>query len=130
MTDKTAQYAEEIKALIKERTGEECKLWLLPQIEATAKTRALLDKVLDELIASPLLLIVPGSKAQIKKEAHPLLPYYDKLQRTLLIQYEALGLNFKTTPAKVREDARKETDKADPLVELLRGARELNERPL
>jgi hypothetical protein len=51
-----------------------------------------------------------GSTGQMKFEAHPLLPHYDKLQRTLLMQFEALGLNYSTTPSKVKEDTKKGVD--------------------
>ena len=46
----------------------------------------------------------------MKREVSPLLPYYDKMQRTLMLQFEALGLNYKTTPSKVKEDTRRGAD--------------------
>ena len=123
--NKVKQYAEELKGLIEQRTGEACKSWLIPQIEAAAKNRVMLEKMYDELVSDPLIIVAPGSKSQIKKEAHPLLPYFDKLQRTLLLQYEALGLNYKTTPAKVMADTKKEKAKPDPLAELLKDAKRM-----
>ena len=59
---------------------------------------------------------MPGSMGQTKLDAHPLLGHYDKLQRTLIQQYEALGLNFRTTPSKVTENTKKGVDESDPMV--------------
>ena len=39
-----------------------------------------------------------------------------KLQRTLIQQYEALGLNFRTTPSKVIEPTKKGVDESDPMM--------------
>ena len=67
----------------------------------------------------------------MKFEEHPLLKTYDKLQRTLLLQFEALGLNYKTTPSKVKEDTKKGVDtEKDGLSNLLTQARDtMNEIP-
>jgi hypothetical protein len=39
------------------------------------------------------------------------------MQRTLMLQFEAIGLNYKTTPSKVKEDTRKGIDEADPMAQ-------------
>lgn len=94
-------YEQELKKLIKARTGKDFEPWLLPQIRSTAKNAALLDKMAEELAEEPLSTITTGSTGQVKREVNPLLPHFDKLNRTLLAQYEALGLNYNTTPSKV-----------------------------
>lgn len=68
---------------------------------------------------------------QMKNEVSPLLPHYDKLQRTLLMQFEALGLNYSTTPSKVKEDTKKGVDtEKDGLSNMLTAARnEMNDIP-
>ena len=73
----------------------------------------MLDQIQDELTNGQRKLADwgDGSTGQMKFEAHPLLPHYDKLQRTLLMQFEALGLNYSTTPSKVKEDAKRGIDK-------------------
>ena len=78
-----------------------------------------------------LITPVPGSMGQIKNEVSPLLPHYDKLQRTLLLQFEALGLNYSTTPSKVKEDTRKGVDaEKDGLANMLTAAKQgMNEIP-
>lgn len=109
---KTAHaYELELRKMIKSRTGADMELWLLPQVRATASNMVMLDKVQAELErADDLVTLVPGSQGQMKSEVSPLLPHYDKMQRTLLMQLEALGLNYSTTPSKVKEDTKKGID--------------------
>ena len=110
---KTAkQYEAELRRMIKARTGAACEAWLTPQIRATAMNMVMLDKIQNELTdMDSLITPVPGSMGQLKNEVSPLLPHYDKTQRTLLMQFEALGLNYSTTPSKVKEDAKRGIDK-------------------
>ena len=109
-------YELELRKMIKSRTGAAMEPWLLPQVRATASNMVMLDKVQAELEATDsLVTLVSGSMAQMKNEVSPLLPYYDKMQRTLMLQFEAIGLNYKTTPSKVKEDTRKGIDEADPM---------------
>lgn len=126
MKDKVTQYSEQIKSLIERRTGKACEEWLALQVEATAKNMCVLNKLFEELMAAPLLQETTGSREQTKMEASPLLAYYDKTQRTLLLQYESLGLNFKTTPSKVRDKVVEEPPQQDRLMELLQMGKGLN----
>lgn len=129
---KTAQgYEKELRDMIETRTGAECEAWLTPQIRTTAMNEVMLDKVHDELLDTSLIQLVPGSMGQMKNKVSPLLPHYDKLQRTLLMQFEALGLNYSTTPSKVKEDTRKGVDtEKDGLSNMLTAARnEMNDIP-
>ena len=122
---KTAHaYELELRKMIKSRTGAEMEPWLLPQVRATAANMVMLDKVQQELLdTTSLVTMVPGSMAQMKSEVSPLLPYYDKMQRTLMLQFEAIGLNYKTTPSKVKEDTRKGIDETDPMAAYYEQAR-------
>ena len=107
---KTAHaYELELRKMIEARTGAKMEAWLLPQVRATAMNEVMLDQIQDELCNGQRKLVGwnDGSTGQKKFEAHPLLPHYDKLQRTLLMQFEALGLNYSTTPSKVKEDTKK-----------------------
>ncbi len=115
---KTAHaYELELRKMIKSRTGADMELWLLPQVRATASNMVMLDKVQAELEkAAHLVIFVTGSQGQMKSEVSPLLPHYDKMQRTLLMQFEALGLNYSTTPSKVKEDTKKGMDEDDPMA--------------
>ena len=120
---KTAHaYELELRKMIKSRTGADMEMWLRPQVRATASNMVMLDKVQAELErADDLVTLVPGSQGQMKSEVSPLLPHYDKMQRTLLMQLEALGLNYSTTPSKVKEDTKKGVDETDPMAEYYKG---------
>lgn len=121
---KTAkQYEAELRRMIKARTGADCEPWLAPQIRTTAMNQVMLAQIQDELTNGNRKLADwgDGSTGQMKFEAHPLLPHYDKLQRTLLMQFEALGLNYSTTPSKVKEDTKKGVDETDPMAEYYKG---------
>lgn len=115
-------YELELRKMIKSRTGADMESWLLPQVRATAANMVMLDKVQQELLdTTDLVIPVPGSMGQMKNEVSPLLPYYDKMQRTLMLQFEALGLNYKTTPSKVKEDTKKGVDEEDPMTKYYKG---------
>ena len=133
MKAKTAkQYEAELRRMIKARTGADCEPWLTPQIRTTAMNMVMLDKIQDELTGMDSLITpVPGSMGQLKNEVSPLLPHYDKTQRSLLMQFEALGLNYSTTPSKVKEDTKRGVDtEKDGLSNLLTQARDtMNEIP-
>ena len=110
---KTAHaYELELRKMIESRTGAKMEIWLTPQVRATAMNQVMLDKIQDDLCNGTRWLADwgNGSTGQKKFEEHPLLKTYDKLQRTLLMQYEAIGLNYKTTPSKVKEDTKKGVD--------------------
>lgn len=120
-------YENELKNMIKSRTGEDCDPWLVPQLRSTAMNMAMLDKLQEELSnETALLMAVPGSMGQQKLDAHPLLAHYDKLQRTLLQQFEALGLNYKATPSKIKENTKKGGEAQDKLSSLLGDISEIN----
>ena len=113
----------ELRKMIKSRTGVEMEIWLLPQVRATASNMVMIDKVEKELLEEKHLVNnVDGSMGQNKREVNPLLPYYDKLQRTLLMQLEALGLNYSTTPSKMKENTRKDVDEKDPMAKMMQDA--------
>lgn len=131
---KTAHaYELELRKMIESRTGAKMEMWLMPQVRATAMNQVMLAQIQDELSNSKRKLAdwSDGSTGQMKFEAHPLLPHYDKLQRTLLMQFEALGLNYSTTPSKVKEDTKKGVDtEKDGLSTMLTAARDnMNEIP-
>jgi hypothetical protein len=126
-------YELELRKMIESRTGAKMEMWLMPQVRATAMNQVMLAQIQDELTNGSRKLADwgDGSTGQMKFEAHPLLPHYDKLQRTLLMQFEALGLNYSTTPSKVKEDTKKGVDtEKDGLSNLLTQARDtMNDVP-
>lgn len=121
--DKNVQtYIKEIVEMIKARNGE-YNSWLNPQVEGAAMNRAILAQIHKEIMEKDSLTIsVFGSMGQTKQEPHPLLAVYDKMQRTLLQQYAALGLNYNATPSKINEPTGKAAKEDDPLVKLLQDA--------
>ena len=125
---KTAHaYELELRKMIEARTGAKMEQWLMPQVRATAMNEVMLDQIQEELTNGTRKLADwnDGSTGQMKFEAHPLLPHYDKLQRTLLMQFEAIGLNYSTTPSKVKEDTKRGVDtEKDGLSNLLTQARD------
>jgi hypothetical protein len=110
---------EEIEQMIIDRLGR-FDSWLTPQVEATAMNRLMLDKIQKELADEKTLLMPSvGSGGQAKLDAHPLLSHYKELQRTLLLQYEAIGLSFKSTPSKIKENVKSGGAEHDKLKNLL-----------
>ena len=123
---KTAHaYELELRKMIEARTGAKMEQWLMPQVRATAMNEVMLDQIQEELTNGKRKLADwnDGSTGQMKFEAHPLLPHYDKLQCTLLMQFEAIGLNYSTTPSKVKEDTRKGVDETDSMAAFYTAAR-------
>lgn len=127
---KTAHaYELELRKMIESRTGAKMEPWLMPQVRATAMNQVMLDKIQEGLCngTKDIADWFDGSTGQMKFEAHPLLPHYDKLQRTLLMQFEALGLNYSTTPSKVKEDTKKGVDETDPMARMMAEAQKAME---
>ena len=118
-------YEIELRKMIKSRTGADCEIWLTPQVRATAANMVMIDRIQDELLESDSLTdLRTGSMGQQKIEVTPLLPHYDKAQRTLMMQLEALGLNYASTPSKIVEETKKGASTSDPLMNILKEAKE------
>ncbi len=118
---KTAHaYELEIRKMIIERLGK-FDTWLMPQVRATAMNMVMLDKLQDTLSdqQTDLMITMSGSMGQIKQDAHPLLAHYDKLQRTLIQQFQALSLNYNATPSKIKEPVKQGADEKDKLLNAL-----------
>lgn len=117
-------YELELKKMIEARTGAACEPWLMPQIRATANNEVMIDKIQAELAdTTRLVTIVAGSTGQPKNEVNPLLVQYDKMQRTLILQFEALGLSYKASPRKITENTKRGGEKQDRLAALLEDLR-------
>ena len=129
--NKNVKYYERIlKKMIEKRTGvyEE---WLDPQLHAAALCWQMLEKVQEALVDEDLIKERTGSKDQYYLEVNPLMPTYKELQRTITLHYEALGLNFKTTPDKITKDTKKGVDtEKDTLATMLKDAQQgMNDIP-
>ena len=110
MNKKVTYYERILKKRVEMRTGTDFEEWLEPQLHAAALCWQMLEKVHEELMNGQLVDLVQGSKDQWKNEVNPLMPAYKELQRTLIQHYEALGLNYRATPSKIKEDTKKGID--------------------
>ena len=123
--EKTAHaYELELRKMVQARTAEDCPVWLYPLINTTAYNMVVRDKIQNEILSLKSLIVpVMGSTGQVKNEVSPLLPHYDKIQRTITQQLTAIGLTFDTTPSKVIEDTKKGAEDNDPLVAFYKGSK-------
>ena len=121
-------YKRVLKKMIEKRNGE-YEEWLEPQLHAAAMCWQMLEKVQEELMSGKLVEAKIGVKDQWYNEVNPLMPTYKELQRTLVLHYEALGLNYKTTPSKIKEDTKKGVSENDTLSNTLAAAREEMNNP-
>ena len=117
-------YENLIISMIEKRTGAEFDDYLLGQVSACAQTWMMLNRVHKDLMKeSTLIEQVWGSTNQQKNEVNQLLPYYLKLQAELRLQFQALGLNWNSTPSKIKEDVKRGVDaEKDGLTRLLTDA--------
>ena len=113
------------KMIIQRRNITDVEPWLEAQLEAAAMNWQMVAKLHEELCKGQMLSYENGSSGQTKAVANPLLTMYKEMQRTHIMHMEALGLNFKTLPAKMTESgARGGVDVDDPLIEYYRGIKQ------
>ena len=91
----TQDYIEELKDGIRQKNDKACDPWLMPMLRATAMNMVILDKMQSQLETENITNSMTGSMGQQKIDVHPLLDKYDKMQNTLVRQFEALGLTNK-----------------------------------
>jgi histidyl-tRNA synthetase len=116
MKKSTKTYFNTLKSMIEHRTGAAFDVFLTPNVEAAAKCWQMIDKIHEELMASDMTSLEVGSMGQQKTIINPLLPVYNQMHRTLLEHFEALGLNFRSTPSKMTENTKRGVDDTDPMV--------------
>lgn len=112
----TKSYFNTLKAMIEQRTGAAFDVFLTPNVDAAAKCWQMVDKIHAELMAADMTSLEVGSMGQQKTIINPLLPVYNQMHRTLLGHFEALGLNFRSTPSKMTENPKRGVDAEDPMV--------------
>lgn len=122
------QYERELRKEVKERKGlDACPSWLYGLVHDTAVNCVLRDKVEMDLFEGSLTSLVVGSMGQTKTEVNPLLPYLDKINRTLLQQRESLGLSYAATPSKMNESVAEGGSEDQVAAAVLNGRRELDD---
>ena len=116
------EYIDELKKMVEMRTKQPFDLWLLPQLRVTAMNMVILDRIQDELSKANVTDSMTGSMGQQKISVNPLFDKYDKLQRTLISQFQALGLNYNTAKGKVATSqvTTASGDAEDPVLAALR----------
>lgn len=123
MAKTASEYTDELKEMVELRTKKPFEVWLVPQLRATAMNMVILDRVQDTLATAAITIFTNGSMGQAKQEVNPLIDKYDKLQRTLMLQFEALGLNYNTAKGKVQGEGGGGGGNDDPLMQLLQNAK-------
>lgn len=91
----TQDYIEELRQMVEHRSENGFEPWLMPMLRACAMNMVILDKMQEKLEEEEITCSMTGSMGQQKIDVHPLLDKYDKMQNTLIRQYEALGLTAK-----------------------------------
>lgn len=94
-TKTTQDYIEELKSSIQQKTGAAFDPWLMPMLRATAMNMVILDKMQEQLEKEDITNSMTGSMGQQKIDVHPLLDKYDRMQNTLIRQFDMLGLTAK-----------------------------------
>jgi hypothetical protein len=92
---KTDTYIAELKAMIEKRNDGGFDPWIMPMLRATAMNMVILDRLQEKLETEEVTNSMTGSMGQQKIDVHPLLDKYDKMQNTLIKQFESLGLTSK-----------------------------------
>lgn len=124
MNKKVTYYERILKKNIEVRTGTAFDEWLLPQLHAAALCWQMLEKVHEEIMKGNLTTVQQGSKEQYYTEVNPLMPTYKELQRTMIQHYEALGLNYKAKPDRIKEDAKRGGDDEDPMAKYYKDSKQ------
>lgn len=117
-------YVSELTQMVELRTGSKFDIWLTPQLRATAMNMVILDKLQTDLDKASFLTYTTGSMKQPKREVNPLIDKYIQIQKTLMDQFQALGLNYNTAKGKIPTNAAGPSDTSadddDPVLAALR----------
>ncbi len=117
-------YVSELTQMVELRTGSAFDIWLTPQLRATAMNMVILDKLQTNLDKASFLTYTTGSMKQPKREVNPLIDKYIQIQKTLMDQFQALGLNYNTAKGKIPTNAAGPSDTSadddDPVLAALR----------
>lgn len=113
----------DLKAQVEERTGLPFPEFLLPIVRLTSSNLQMIDHIHEKILEDDLISIETGSMGQSKVVVTPLLPYYDKLQRTATVQLEKIGLTYSATPSKITESTKNGGMGDDPMEQFLKAAR-------
>ena len=111
----TNTYINELKEMVCQRNNGGFDPWLMPILRATAMNMVILDRLQEKLEKEDITSSMTGSMGQQKIDVHPLLDKYDKMQNTLIKQFEKLGLTNKGKSGGGDDDV----DDEDPVLAAL-----------
>ena len=113
------EYEKELTKAVENRIGA-VEPFLKLQIRKTARLWQLRDRLAEELdFEDTFMRNGTGSMKQNTENIDPRATLLEKYDRTLTADLTALGLNFNTTPSKVKEDTRKGVDETDPMARMM-----------
>jgi hypothetical protein len=111
----TQDCIQDLKTSIEQKTDAGFDPWLMPILRATAMNMVILDRLQEKLEKEDITISMAGSMGQQKIDVHPLLDKYDKMQNTLIKQFEKLGLTNKGKSGGADDDV----DDEDPVLAAL-----------
>ena len=106
----TKQYESKLKKLIADRTGSAYEPWMDLTVRSAAMCLVTLDKIQEELLKAPLVIMEENSRGAPKTLPNPLVATYKDMQRTMIMYYESLGLTYKNDPTRINTSAKKEDE--------------------
>ena len=118
-------YEQRLRQQIKERLGQDPEPWMDEIIETTADLLVDRDELTKEIRESGRTWTSYDKNMNQKKESCPHIAHKKDVLRTLADYYQSLGLSFKATPSKIKEDTRRGVDHNDPMIAFLEAARGL-----
>lgn len=113
-------YTNQLKDQIKDRTGEPAPPWMSLIISTTAQLLCDIDSIRADIRIKGRVWKEFGYNQQEKSVMNPEVAHLKDLVRSLHDYYVSLGLSFKATPAKIKENTKKGVDD-DPLLEFYKG---------
>ena len=110
-------YVSQLKDQIKDRIGEDVPSWMEQIIHTTAQILTDIDSIRADIQVRGRVWKEQGYNMQQKNVMNPEVAHLKDLVRSLHDYYQSLGLSFKATPSKIKENTKKGVDEDDPMVE-------------
>jgi len=115
------EYEKDMTAALLDRNGE-VSPWEKLQIKKTARLWYNRDRLADELdMEDSFMRFGQGSTKQMTETVDPRLTLLEKFDRTLTADLTAIGLNYNSTPSKIKENTKKGISDDDPMAVFYKG---------
>lgn len=109
-------YEERLRQQIQARLAREPEPWMDELISTTAQLLVDRDECRKEIRETGRTWDSWDKNMNPKKESCPHIAHEKDIMRTLDGYFQALGLSFKATPSKIKDDTHKGIDESDPMV--------------